>query len=228
MYGHELLPALTAAGVTKLHHANTVLTSCTFLRLGGLAARGYVERHRLAQTPQKSDREDKKFGIWHDIFVDHVDIHDRASNVCFYGPVLFVFPVEMLANLPDGTEVHVARANPMGHWSDNDTNGERYYLTPDAVAANLTYGDFDKPVMIRTPDSFVPFPQNPVQVILDSAPGPILNPGDMTPSYDRAKARLEAVGGPVPVSVTARGCHSTCRCHANYAARADMRFWFDT
>ena len=43
MTGSDVYDVLQTKGVNILYHANTVTTSCTFLRIGGLASRGYVE-----------------------------------------------------------------------------------------------------------------------------------------------------------------------------------------
>ena len=80
MQAAEVYAVLRQIGVTQLHHANTVTTSCTFLEQGGLASRGFVEDRHLSQTAQPaSDEIDKRYGIWHDVFLDHVDIHYRAG-----------------------------------------------------------------------------------------------------------------------------------------------------
>lgn len=64
----EVHRILTSIGAERLHHANTVTTSCTFLEHGALLSRGYVEDHGLKQTYQNSDALDKKFGIWNAVF----------------------------------------------------------------------------------------------------------------------------------------------------------------
>jgi len=79
MTGAEVHGVLQAAGVTHLHHANTVTTSCTFLQKRGLLSRGWIEYYKLPQIRQSSDDIDKKYSIWNDVFMDGVDIHDRAS-----------------------------------------------------------------------------------------------------------------------------------------------------
>jgi len=42
-------------GIRYLYHANSVLTSCQFLRAGALLSRGTIERRELYQTDQSSD-----------------------------------------------------------------------------------------------------------------------------------------------------------------------------
>lgn len=72
--------ALVAKGVENIHHANTVLTACQFLRVKALLSRETVESRGLKQTPQHSDKLDKRNSIWFDVFTDLVDIHERAST----------------------------------------------------------------------------------------------------------------------------------------------------
>src|SRR5437879_6502931 len=103
MKGSDVYGVLKEVGATHLYHANSITTSCTFLEQGGLMSRGLVEGRGLEQTKQLSDRIDKKYGIWHSIFLDHIDIHHRANGLNLYGPVLFVLDLEILLGLPEGT-----------------------------------------------------------------------------------------------------------------------------
>lgn len=68
-------------GVETLHHANSIITSCQFLRTASLVSRGTAHRKALYQTPQKSDGIDKTYAIWFDIFTDSVDIHARGPSL---------------------------------------------------------------------------------------------------------------------------------------------------
>lgn len=102
MNGQEMHGALAQHGVTHLHHANTVATSCTFLRSSRLASRGWVDYYRLPQTPQLSDDLDKQFGIWNDVFMDGVDIHRRGRTRNFYGPRTLRVSIGYPASSPGG------------------------------------------------------------------------------------------------------------------------------
>ena len=68
---------LTESGVERVYLANSVITSCQFLRNKALLSRGTVERLKLTQTTQYSDGIDKRHSIWFDVFADAVDIHSR-------------------------------------------------------------------------------------------------------------------------------------------------------
>jgi len=96
MSSKKVYNILTEKGVTQLHHANSVITACQFLREGSLISRGTVDRNGWFQTPQESDSIDKNLSLWFDVFVDTVDIHDRAKRKNVYGPVLFVLDVAII------------------------------------------------------------------------------------------------------------------------------------
>lgn len=69
MTNMEIKSILKAKGVENLFHANTVCTAITFLKYGGLLSRGAVENMGLIQTSQISDNDDKKYGVFYDIFL---------------------------------------------------------------------------------------------------------------------------------------------------------------
>ena len=112
---------LKSKGVDFLYHANSVQTSCTFLKNGSLLSRGVVQRRGFRQTEQPSDVIDQKYGVWLDIFTDSVDIHQRANRRNTYGPVLFKINIDILKtlNLPP---LWITKKNPT-KWID----GELHY-----------------------------------------------------------------------------------------------------
>lgn len=217
MQGADIYAVLQMIGATHLHHANSVETSCTFLEQGGLLSRGYVEDHGLKQTPQSSDALDKKYGIWDRIFVDHVDIHDRAGRKKGpnqYGPVLFVLNLEILLHLPMGTDVTATRINPI-HWLGTKLDSERWFQSAEELAKNIGFGDFDKMLMIRTPAETLQFPQRHALVIIDN-PDRKLSSGE--DAYAHAVARLKgaAAKGNVQLAIQPRICAGSCVCVQKY------------
>ena len=102
---------LKSKGIERIHHANSLITSCQFLCRGALLSRGTVKRSGLYQTVQRSDETDLKKGIWFDVFADSVDIHHRARRANVYGPVLFVLDVGVIARAYTG-KVWVTKLNP--------------------------------------------------------------------------------------------------------------------
>src|SRR5680860_43085 len=116
---------LKAKGLIFLYHANTTRTSKTFLTKGGMLSREFVEKNELDQTPQKSDDNDKRHGIWDYIFLDAIHVSNYFQNYNFYGPVLFIFNVDVL--LKDEIQaVLISKRNPI-YWTENDTDETKYY-----------------------------------------------------------------------------------------------------
>lgn len=219
MQATAVYDVLNSIGATTLHHANSVTTSCTFLELGGLASREHVEVRGLGQTAQYSDALDKKHGIWNFVFVDHVDIHHRAGRVKGpnqYGPVLFLLDLEVLRGLPQGAEVFVTRKNPV-RWVDGEPATERWFQSPEELAANISPGDFDKMLVIQTPSGKLDFPNHHVRIMLDDPQRQVTIGQD---AYVFAEGRLQAaaaVGG-VQIVTERHGCRYDCACVAKYAA----------
>lgn len=223
MTPNEVHRILTNIGAKRLYHANTVTTSCTFLEHGALLSRGYVEDHGFRQTDQSSDAIDKRFGIWNAVFLDHVDIHYRAGRVKGpnqYGPVLFILDVDILLRLPVTTDVRVTRNNPV-HWTAGQADKDRWYLTTPELSQNLSYGDFDKMLVIFAQDGKVNFPDGRVRVALDNPRRQMANGID---AYAHAEQRLKLaahVGG-VRLEVTPHECRSDCVCESKYSGYAQL------
>ena len=107
----EVFKILKYKGIHTLYHADSVITSCSFLKKGCLLSRGELETQRLPMTDQISNNKDKEFGLWNDIFVDGIDIHDRIKKRNFYGPDLICIDVSVLT---EGgiSSIRVTRSNP--------------------------------------------------------------------------------------------------------------------
>jgi hypothetical protein len=218
MQAAEVYNVLQAIGASTLHHANTVTTSCTFLEQGGLASREYVEARGLVQTEQSSDAIDKKYNIWHCVFVDHVDIHGRAGRKKGpnqYGPVLFLLDLEVLLGLPEGTEIFVTKKNPI-YWYDRQPDTERWFQSAAELAANIHFGDFDKMLVIQIMSGKLDFPEGRTRIMLDDPQRQVSNGQD---AYTYAEARLKAAaaGGGVQVAIERHNCRSDCICLETYA-----------
>jgi len=220
---------LKGIGATELYHANTVVTSCTFLEQGGLLSRAYVEERGLKQTAQSSDAKDKRYGIWDRVFVDHVDIHHRGGRIKGpnqYGPVLFILGINMLLDLPAKSEVLVTKANPV-HWTDRQLDKDRWYLTAAELAENIKYGNFDKMLVIKTLEGKVDFPDEQIRIALDDPQRKMLSGTD---AYAHAKRRLKAAAeaGRAKVLIDKHVCRDDCTCLDKYktydASYFDSRF----
>jgi len=124
MTNEEIKQVLIDKGVSHLYHANTVGTTVTFLRNGGLFSRGAVEDNGLYQTRQVTDESDKGFKIYYDIFFDSVDIHERANNLNDYGPVTFVYSLDLIDKLPRNS-IKITKINPI-RWENSMSEEEKY------------------------------------------------------------------------------------------------------
>jgi hypothetical protein len=212
----DVLKVLQSRGVTAFYHANSVLTACTFLEVAALLSRGYVEKHKLKQTPQNSDQIDEKYGIWNDIFLDTVDIHDRARRKNHYGPVLFVLNVESVLKDKEleGT-LRITRKNPT-RWSDGQQPKDRYFETVDEFANSFSFGDFDKHFTFRPESGRIPLASHLNHILLDDPQGSL---GDAS-TFEVAVQALKTAAkrGKIQIEVHKRQCRDACKCLGNYSA----------
>ena len=139
---NEVYRILKEKGVNMLHHANTEATCEGFLNENGLLSRGYMESRGMFMTPQYSDEIDKKVDVWNDIFLDDVDIHERANKKNHYGNVLFCFFTEIL--LDPNFEIAITKTNPV-KWKDGNID---YFEDSDDLESNYCYGTFDQMITL--------------------------------------------------------------------------------
>lgn len=203
---------LVSRGVTELYHANTVVTSLSFLRSGGLLSRGYAEDIGLPQTPQRTDVSDKQFGIYYDIFFDATDIHQRARNLNHYGPISFVYSVDVLDH-PD-IEVKVTKVNPQ-YWAPDQEAEKRYFLTEAALRLRYSSTDFGQHITIcnmHTPLPFVPYLQ---KIVIED---PQIEDTSLLDNAVKAiQDELNHQRLTIPLQI--RECSEDCRCHEAYKQR---------
>jgi hypothetical protein len=201
------------AGVRCIHHANTVLTACQFLRAKSLLSRGTAARRGLKQTQQYTDELDKRYGIWFDVFVDSVDIHARASTENHYGPVLFVLDVDLIKKAYTG-RVWVTKLNPT-KWKGNPEHS-RWFQSREDLKDNFAYGTFDHMIVFRHCGGELPFGSYLREIILDD-PHLVTNPGEVDLygiAYGALRFAMTEAGLVVPIQ--RRQCADRCRCKDNY------------
>lgn len=222
MTGKEIYDILVSRNVRSLYHANSVKTSLSLIGLGGLASRELVESTGNAQTNQITDAIDREYGIWGDVFMDTVDIHNRISDRNKYGPVLFVLDVKLLAALPASARVLVTRLNP-SKWGATRNDEERYFLNASELSNGLDIGNFDQMLVIRTADKIVPFGSSLQAIVLDE---PKLGT-DCSQEYRDAETALNNAASRkgINVVVSQRKC-SPCGCVSSYSAPATRIPWF--
>lgn len=231
MKGSEVFDVLNGRGIERLHHANSVKTSCTFLEQSGLLSRGYVQANDLNQTPQSmSDSLDQAYKIWHSVFLDHVDIHERAGKKKgpnHYGPVLFLLDLEVLLRLEPGSTVRVTKKNPT-NWVENEPESDRWFRDRGELAAGFSRGTFGQMLVIDTPSSRLDFPNASAKIVLDNPQRRLSSDED---AYDHATLRLRAAAGrgQINVSIEQRTCGGGCTCREKYSRWSDSNvdFYFE-
>lgn len=213
----ELYSFLCSRGIKNFFHANTVMTSCTYIEHKGLMSRGFVEQMGLNQTEQSSDNLDKKFGVWNDIFLDIVDLHGYFPRQNSYGPVCFVLDLRLLLD-DEFQDICITKNNPM-YWTESMVEEDKFYYSVDEYAYN--YENIEKHHdlynhMVTIHDTFrvIPFEKYLIKIILDN-PGVKVNDVNL---YERAKDKLvdslDKSGFSIDMLET-RKC-SGCFCHENY------------
>lgn len=204
--------ALKNVGATHIHHANTVLTACQFLRAQALLSRGSVERENLPQTDQYTDSLDKKYGIWFDVFTDSVDIHERAKSENHYGPVLFVFDVALIDKAYTG-RLWVTKLNPT-KWKGKSEE-ERWFQSKDDLSENFSYGTFDHMIVFRHCGGALPFGKYLKKIILDDPEMETDEEVDLF-SIGYGALRLAMTDAGMNVPIERRSCRAGCLCKKNY------------
>jgi len=207
----KVFSVLQANRVEYLYHANSVITSCQFLRNGALLSRGSVARKRLYQTPQKSDDDDKAFGLWFDVFTDSVDIHKRASQANFYGPVLFVI---RLADLGYTGRIWVTKLNPI-KWEGKPRH-DKWFSSVQELQNEFSAGRFDEMVVFRHCGGELPIKKCLAKIILDD---PRLETSKRRIDYFSmayGALKLAMTEGKIDVPIEKRRCSGGCKCERYY------------
>lgn len=155
MTNKKIKQILISEGVTYLYHADSVETSLSFLKNGGLISRGICEDNNFPQSPQSSDYKDKCLGIYYDIFFDSVDIHMRSKQANYYGPVLFIYDIDVLDEIEEGA-IKITKDNPI-RWKINSTNDKRYFTEVDDLHMNFHKGNFGQHITIVNRQTPLPF-----------------------------------------------------------------------
>jgi hypothetical protein len=209
----KVYDVLLEKGVKEIHHANSILTACQFLRRGALLSRGSTERAKLHQTAQASDKLDQKFSLWYDVFTDSVDIHARAKRENAYGPVLFVLDSAMIKEKYTG-DVWVTKLNPT-KW-EGVSEKERWFTSIQDLRDNFVKGRFDQMIVFRHNGGVLPFEGHLKEIIVDD------------PDYRGERNQLDlysmALGalllarteGNMNLKIRKRKCQSGCKCLEHY------------
>jgi len=227
-----LFSILKEKGVEYLYHANTVLTSLTFIENQALLSRAYVTNNGLVQTPQKSDKEDKAYKIWDDVFLDGLDLHKKYLRPNDYGPVLFVIKLDLLLSQSIPT-VLITKNNPW-YWNLTDSLDDRYYSSIDDVNRDYLNGTtIDSRIMFtfRMPETaiklnkyleFIGIDRPPIIVELKSRRQK--NIGDFALEKITEAAKKNGLGHIPIVHRHISGIFDGCACYRNYTDLYETNF----
>lgn len=202
---------LLEKGVTHLYHANTVATACTFIENNGLLSRGVIEDLGLYQTSQVTDRSDKDYGVFYDIFFDSVDIHQRSKKINNYGPVVFVYSIDVLDVLPPDC-IRVTKDNPM-YWTSSMTDEDKYFLAQEELQTFYQREKFNQHVTLR--HQVAPLPFDFLEKIIIDNPG-VEDTGYFDNAYHHLQDLIDKYIAGIPLEV--RQCPPSCSCQNQYKA----------
>lgn len=214
----DVFEVLANHDVKHLHHANSVITACQFLWEGSLLSRGTVERRGLLQTTQTSDLLDKKYSLWYDVFLDSVDIHERAGRANSYGPVLFVLDIERLRAQYTG-HIWISKLNPT-KWA-GVAPGERWFTSVEDLTKHFVHGRFDQMIVFRSSGGELPLQDCLEKIVLDDPQQvlKLLNADYYAIGYGAMK--LAMTESEIDVPIIRRKCDEACKCITHYAANAN-------
>ncbi len=208
----QVYEVLAQSGVANLHHANSVITACQFLRANALLSRGTIERRKLCQTPQYSDGIDKNLGLWFDVFADSVDIHKRARHLNKYGPVLFVLDLKIILSINTGRK-WVTKLNPT-KWGGKNREA-RWFVSKDDLNKNFESGRFDQMVVFRHCGGELPFGNYLKKIIIDDPK--VKSEVDVDYfSMAYGAIQLAMADARIEVPIVRRECANDCKCKIAY------------
>lgn len=195
--------------VEYLYHVNTVATSLSYINNGGLFSRGAATNLNLVQTPQTSDASDIELGIFFDVFFDSCDIHSRAKRINDYGPVTFVFGIDVLDEYQN-YDVKITKSNPI-YWTNDMSEEEKYFCAIEEQRENFQYGNFAQEITICGIEEAVNF-EHLLEIIIED---PKI---ENTIYFDKAyKSITNALSrSDIDVSFVIRKCSDKCTCKERY------------
>lgn len=218
----ELIGVLQSKNVEYLYHANTTKTALSFIRNAGLLSRGAVDILGEVQTPQYTDDADKRFGVWNDIFFDAVDIHERIRNNNKYGPVLFVYNLEVLKTAKEDG-LRIVKLNPSS-WNDNTTEEQKFYTDINDFDLHYCRGDFNTQITFNNFTTPLLFACGLEKIIVDTVR---IKYRDIHVGTNMLKAIRDAVVEHSPdelSKICIRSCPIDCKCHQTYLDMYNPKF----
>jgi hypothetical protein len=210
----RIYEVLKDKGVASIYHANSVVTSCNFLRNRCLMSHGAVDKLGLAQMSRISGQAEKSYGVWDDVFTDSVDIHKLEGGVNSQGPVLFELDIEIIRNTYTG-KVWVTKSNPR-EWEAETKHERRWFISANDLDHYFTLGNSDHMPVFRHCGGKLPLQNHLKRIILDD---PKLTIDDrqidcFSMAYGAIALAMSEGGLQVPIEK--RECDADCGCRHGY------------
>jgi len=213
----ELHQFIKGKGITHFYHANSVPTAITYLNARGLLSRGYVTNKGLFQTAQKSDREDKEFDVWFDVFIDTADLHGLFPRQNLYGPVVFKFNIDFL--LDSDLDIWITKNNPM-YWSYNMNSKDKYFCDVSELAQLWDEIERQKIMFtIRKPNEAILF-ESLEEIIVDDPEMDIQDNITLHSESNRALLKATEDAPKLVKKINIRRC-GYCFCKENYSRMSE-------
>jgi hypothetical protein len=125
-----------------------------------------------------------------------------------------------LLSLPRGSDVRVARENPI-YWQGK-SDEQRWFHSVDELTKSIHFGDFGKMLIVETPLQKIDFPKGCAQAILDD-PKRKLSGGKDAFTHAETRLRAAARNGKINLKMERRGCSADCSCVEKYGSlRAEV------
>ena len=210
-----VLDLLAARGVTEVFHAATVCTAGTFIGRMQILSQGTMARLGLRHSPQTSDPVDRQSGIFFDVFLSLVDIHQAARRPNVYGPVLFALSLEHLRQ-SDMSTLWITKSNPI-HWPETPQARNRWFASLKELEAGLDAEGFDHMLAVRCLGGILPMRDGLTRIVVDD---PMLEHPAGVPLFAAAYGALAAAAGQSGSKavghIVRRTCPRRCGCLAGY------------
>jgi hypothetical protein len=210
----RIYEVLKDKGVSSIYHANSVATSCNFLRNRCLMSQGTVEKLGLIRKSQLAGQVEKSYGVWDDVFTDSVDIHKLDAGVNRRGPVLFELDIEIIRNTYTG-KVWVTKSNP-SEWEVETKHERRWFISANDLDHYFALENADHMPVFRHCGGKLPMQNHLKRIILDDPQLKI--DSDQIDCFSMAYGAIALAmsEGGLQVPIEKRECDADCKCQHGY------------
>ncbi len=218
----EILPKriyeiLKDKGISSIYSANSVITSCSFLRNRCLMSHASLAKAGLFHNSQISGKLGHKYGIWNDIFTESLDIHNHSGSINHLGPVLFELDIEIVKNSYSG-KVWVTKSNPC-KWETNINHERRWFVSASDLDNYFSEGNTDFMIVFRHCGGKLPIQGHLNKIVIDD---PKLETDEYQIDYFSmayGAIKLAMTEGNIEAPIEKRGCRSDCGCLGDYKSK---------